>query len=251
MDSSPFQQILAWGQGPSQAWATFVQDWAQLHGGASVWGVAVSGGSDSLALTLLLGALARQQGAQLRAVTVDHGLRAESAQEARQVGAWLAHYGIGHEILTWSPPQDLKRIQEQARAARYTLLEAWAWHHRVPVVALGHTWEDQVETVHMRSLRHAGPVGSAGMSARSAARFTTFARPLLRLKRLDLQDFLKFMDQPWISDPSNESTAYERIRLRHQGLNCTEEDLRMRAVTRAQYEKTVNDQVRALLKKPL
>src|SRR5262249_10518462 len=88
--------------------------------------VAVSGGSDSLALTLLAAAWARRRGGAMTAITVDHGLRAEAGGEARQVGRWLRARGIAHRILRWRPTGAMPGgLQAAARAARYGLLADW------------------------------------------------------------------------------------------------------------------------------
>src|SRR5271154_2169217 len=81
--------------------------------------VAVSGGPDSLALILLAERWARQRGGQAWALTVDHGLRPESAEEARTVAGWLANSAIPHDILVWTGDKPTSGIQEAAREARY------------------------------------------------------------------------------------------------------------------------------------
>src|SRR5271163_3103349 len=87
--------------------------------------VAVSGGPDSLALILLAQRWARQRGGQAWALTVDHGLRPESAAEVRTVAGWLAARGIPHETLIWAGDKPATGIQEAARDARYRLLAQW------------------------------------------------------------------------------------------------------------------------------
>jgi tRNA(Ile)-lysidine synthase len=86
--------------------------------------VAVSGGPDSLALTILADRWAREHGGELIALTVDHRLRRESAEEAQTVGSWLVARGIAHHVLVWTDPKPVTGIQEAARAARYRLLAA-------------------------------------------------------------------------------------------------------------------------------
>src|SRR5690349_6102815 len=85
--------------------------------------VAVSGGPDSMALMLLADRWARQRGGVAWGLTVDHGLRPESAAEARTVGGWLAARVIPHEILVWTGTKPTSGIQEAARGARYRLLQ--------------------------------------------------------------------------------------------------------------------------------
>src|SRR5712671_8017156 len=84
--------------------------------------VAVSGGPDSLALTILADRWMRERGGRLAALTVDHGLRPESAGETQTVAGWMAARGIEHHVLAWSGPKPATGIQEAARAARYGLL---------------------------------------------------------------------------------------------------------------------------------
>src|SRR5690242_532165 len=85
--------------------------------------VAVSGGADSLALTLLADAWVRARSGRLVALTVDHRLREGSGAEASQVGAWLAARGIAHRTLVREGPVPTRNLQEVARDARYALLE--------------------------------------------------------------------------------------------------------------------------------
>src|SRR5882757_3055808 len=86
---------------------------------------ALAGGPDSLALTILVDRWARERGGQLTALTVDHRLRPESAEEARILGGWLAARGIAHQVLVWTDPKPATGIQEAAREARYGLLAGW------------------------------------------------------------------------------------------------------------------------------
>lgn len=173
--------------------------------------VAVSGGSDSLALALL--AQAALPG-RITALTVDHNLRPESAREAGQVGRWLATHDIPHAILRWDTPATTS-LQEAARDARYTLMANWCVHAGISVLATGHTADDQAETLLARLARGAGLAGMAGIRAvRPLTEGVTVVRPLLAHRRADLQAWLQALGQPWISDPSNEDTRFERVRWR-------------------------------------
>ena len=106
-------------------------------------GVAVSGGGDSVALLHLLADWARESGTELRAVTVDHGLRPEAATEAADVARACAALGVGHDILRWSGWDGRGNLPDQARRARYRLMADWAQAHGIADVALGHTADDQ------------------------------------------------------------------------------------------------------------
>jgi tRNA(Ile)-lysidine synthase len=179
--------------------------------------VAVSGGPDSMAMMALL-ARWREADIHRRPVlyvaTVDHGLRAASADEAVMVAGEAARLGLSHAILRWEGQKPDTGIQEVARAARYTLLAAEAQRVGAGCIATAHTMDDQAETVLMRFLRGSGPAGLAGM-ARSANRggFTHW-RPLLGLRKERLIATCEALGLPFILDPSNSDPAFARPRLR-------------------------------------
>jgi tRNA(Ile)-lysidine synthase len=177
--------------------------------------VAVSGGSDSMALTLLAADWCKRRGGEVVAITVDHGLRAEAAAEARQVGRWLRQHGISHRVLRWDPPRTLAGgVQAAARDARYRLLADWCRDHRVLHLALAHQREDQAETFLLRLARGSGLDGLAAMAASAERDGVRLIRPLLPVPRARLRTTLAAMQQSWIDDPSNEDTAHARVRMR-------------------------------------
>src|SRR5690606_3672257 len=124
------------------------------------------GGGDSMALALLLHDWARARGGKILALTVDHGLRAASAAEARQTAARLAQHGIAHEILAWEGEKPCTGIQQHAREARYRLLRGACEKHGIKTLALAHNAEDQAETFWMRLAHGSGLDGLAGMAAK-------------------------------------------------------------------------------------
>jgi tRNA(Ile)-lysidine synthase len=180
--------------------------------------IAVSGGRDSMALALLAADWSAAQGGRITALTVDHGLRPESAGEARRVGSWLAARGIAHRILVWDGPHPASGVQAAARAARYRLLEVWCAENAVLHLLLGHQRDDQAETVRMRAARQAarGAVsgGLAGMAALRETAQVRLLRPLLDFPRARLAATLRARGQDWLDDPSNEDPRFERARLR-------------------------------------
>lgn len=179
-----------------------------------VIGVAVSGGSDSLALLYLLDEWRRDGGPDLRAATVDHGLRAEAAAEAAEVARICAGLGIAHDTLTWGGHDGAGNLPDRARRARYALLAEWARGHGIADIAVGHTEDDLAETFLMRLARGAGVDGLAAMRDRWSQAGVTFHRPLLGLGREHLRDFLRARGVAWVEDPTNSDTAYERARTR-------------------------------------
>jgi tRNA(Ile)-lysidine synthase len=190
-------------------------------------GLAVSGGSDSTALLMLAADWAGPH-RTLHVATVDHGLRPEAADEARQVAALCARLGPSHDILVWRPGRSV--AQAAARAARHRLLAQWARAHTLPVVCLGHTRDDRIETFllraragsHWRGL--AGPMPSAPSPVWPEGAGVRLARPLLAFGRQELRDGLTARAIPWIEDPSNDAAKYERVRMRRLAARLGEHD---------------------------
>ncbi|MCE5973607.1 tRNA lysidine(34) synthetase TilS [Sinirhodobacter sp. WL0062] len=172
-------------------------------------GVAVSGGSDSMATLMLLA-----DAHPVEAVTVDHGLRPEAADEARFVAQLCAERGIPHTILHWQGPEDRGNLMDQARRARLELIGAWAQARGIAQVALGHTRDDQAETFLMRLAREAGLEGLSGMRARFEAEGVLWLRPFLMVGRDELRGYLSRQGIGWIEDPSNENDRFDRVKAR-------------------------------------
>lgn len=180
----------------------------------AVIGIAVSGGSDSLALLHILAIAAPHLGVTLRAATVDHGLRQGSAQEAAEVAKLCQTLGIAHETLLWKHDAVVGNLQDQARRARYGLLVDWAQRSGVSDVMLAHTADDQAETFLMGLARAAGLDGLAGMRDSWTQGGIRFSRPLLAVCRADLRSFLTKRGVVWMDDPSNDNDRFTRVKAR-------------------------------------
>ncbi|MCP5371685.1 MAG: tRNA lysidine(34) synthetase TilS [Hyphomicrobiales bacterium] len=178
--------------------------------------VALSGGADSLALTLLADAWARERRGRVTALTVDHGLRPDSGAEARTVAAWMAARGIAHQVLPWTGPKPAAGVQAAARTARLALLAGRCRELGILHLLLAHHLDDQAETVLMRLGRGSGPDGLAAMAPVLAAAETRLLRPLLTVPGARLRALLAAAGQGWIEDPSNADTRFERVRLRRR-----------------------------------
>jgi len=181
--------------------------------------LAVSGGPDSTALAVLAArwrALLKH-GPKLVAVTIDHGLRAESAAEARAVKRLAKTLGIAHRTVAWRGKKPTTGIQTAARNARYGLLAAAARKLGARHVLTAHTLDDQAETVLIRLSRGSGLGGLAGMSPRSplpAGRDITLVRPFLGLPKARLVATLAAAAIPFAHDPSNTDPRFARARYR-------------------------------------
>ena len=177
-------------------------------------GVAVSGGSDSLALLTLLNDWRATGGPDLHAVTVDHGLRPEAAEEARMVGSLCEGWTIPHTTLHWTGWDGTGNLPDAARRARYRLMAEWAVDKGIPAIAVAHTADDQAETFLMRLARAAGLDGLSAMAPLWQQGGVTFLRPVLNATREDLREVLRDRGITWADDPTNADPAYERVRAR-------------------------------------
>lgn len=156
----------------------------------------------------------RWGGAELHVATVDHGLRRESAQEAALVAHSACALALPHDTLHWRGWDGRGNLQDHARQARLELLRDWAAGAGLDAVLLGHTQDDQAETVLMRLARGSGVDGLAGMASAREDHGLRWLRPLLRFTRKELRDWLRSEAVPWAEDPSNDDPAYDRIKAR-------------------------------------
>jgi tRNA(Ile)-lysidine synthase len=179
-------------------------------------GVAVSGGPDSLALLLL--AAAAMPG-RVKAATVDHGLRPESAAEAAMVAGIAARLNVRHRTLEpWWDAAPTSNIQAAARAGRYEALQDWSGEARLDVIATAHHIEDQAETVLMRLARGSGLPGLSGIRPKwlreDDGDLVAFVRPLLGWHRQELADIVAGAGLVPAQDPSNADARFDRVRAR-------------------------------------
>ncbi len=182
--------------------------------------VAVSGGPDSVALLLACAEVRAEFDLRLIAAHVNHGWRgAAAAADAAWVAELAAHWEIPAEILTVGPERQAelagKSLEEGARDVRYALLIETARKHGCGFVAVGHTADDQVETVLHHVIRGTGLAGLAGMPRRrSLAPGIELLRPLLSISRADLLTWLEQRQQLFRIDATNTETVLTRNRLR-------------------------------------
>ena len=184
----------------------------RLAGDMGALGVALSGGGDSMALLHLAQDWAA--GRRLMAATVDHGLREGSGPEAVLAGQAAARLGVPHSVLRWQHGPIRGNLMAAARDARLALLSQWARQNGLSAVLLGHTQDDQAETLLMRLGRGAGVDGLSGMAEIRHSDGMLWLRPLLGVQRQALRDWLAARRIAWTDDPSNENAEFERVRIR-------------------------------------
>ncbi len=178
--------------------------------------LAVSGGPDSIALMWLAARWRRglRQGPRLVAVTVDHGLRAEAAAEAREVKRLARTLGLEHRTLRWTGVKPKAGLPAAARSARYRLLARAARQSGATHILTAHTRDDQAETVLMRLLRGSGIAGLAAMARESERDGVLLARPFLDVAKSQLIATLTRARLGFADDPTNRDLHFTRPRLR-------------------------------------
>jgi tRNA(Ile)-lysidine synthase len=181
--------------------------------------VACSGGADSLALAAATAFVAPRAGLRAGLLTVDHRMQEGSAERAKAVASWALSAGLDPvEVLTVDVTGRDGGPEAAARQARYEALVAAAVGYGAGTVLLGHTRDDQAETVLLALARGAGPRGLAGMPVRRETGGVALVRPLLDVARQTTARACAEMDlHPW-ADPHNSDPAYARSRVRATAL---------------------------------
>jgi tRNA(Ile)-lysidine synthase len=188
--------------------------------------VGCSGGADSLALLAATVFETRRDGARVVGVVVDHGLQDDSAGHTARVVAQMAALGADETAsirVTVDPGP--RGIEAGAREARYVALRQLAAHFAADLVLLGHTLDDQAETVLLGLTHGSGGRSIAGMRRAFTADGVTFARPLLDVSREQTRAACRAEDIAWWEDPHNADPRFVRSRIRHTVLPVLEREL--------------------------
>jgi tRNA(Ile)-lysidine synthase len=165
------------------------------------------------------------RGPGLSAVTIDHGLRRQSAREAHAVKQLANRLGVRHRTLRWTGAKPETGLQEAARAARYGLLAAAARRARASHILTAHTMDDQAETVLIRMARGSGVTGLCAMARETPLDGLILVRPLLDIPKSRLIATLAANGLEFIDDPSNRDPRFLRARLRRLMPQLAEEGL--------------------------
>jgi tRNA(Ile)-lysidine synthase len=173
--------------------------------------VAVSGGGDSAALLHALACLRSRFGLELFAHGVDHGLRAEAADELALASGLAARLKVPFSC-SHVDVRPGSNLQARARKARYQSLQEARARCEADFIATGHHADDRAETVLMRLLRGAGPQGLAVLPARSE----TLLRPMIRVRKAEVLAHLGRHGIEFALDPSNQDARFLRVRVRRE-----------------------------------
>ena len=173
--------------------------------------IAVSGGGDSIALMHMAARL--WPASLIDVLSVNHGLRAEASEEIAVVKAQAQRLGLRHTTLRWAWDGQ-GNLQAAARDGRFAALRDYCLGQRIDHLLLGHTEDDQIETLLMRLARGSGVDGLTGMAERTQRDGVILHRPLLGITRQALRTWLQAKGLAWCEDPSNDDPRYQRVRAR-------------------------------------
>jgi len=176
--------------------------------------IAVSGGADSMSLAILLNIWCKNHNIPFVALTIDHGLRIESRDEAKFVNSELKKRNIEHHTISNETPIPSSNLQENARRIRYQLLTNWCKNNDISHLATAHHLDDYVETFLMRLERGSGVDGLSSIADKAIINDLFIIRPLLSFPKSEIIEYLNSQKQKWIEDPSNQKMDFKRNRIR-------------------------------------
>ena len=179
-------------------------------------GIAVSGGSDSMALLHILTDWESATKPNFLVASIDHGLRPESKSEVEFVKKICEEKKVEHFSLAPATPllKAQGNLQDNARSARYQLLRNWAVSKNLQCIFIGHTLDDQEENLLMRFFRGSGVDGLVSMENKVLRNEIFWMRPLLESRKEELRNYLRNKNYGWIEDSSNYDDKYQRVKIR-------------------------------------
>jgi tRNA(Ile)-lysidine synthase len=197
-----------------------VRTWLESYEAGDTALVAVSGGADSLALAHALSIEAKEFVITVIGVTIDHQLQEQSGAQAEKVKEQLKNFGL--DCIIRKVNVDLKNgLEASARKARYEALQEVAHEQRAVAVFLGHTRDDQAETVLLGLARGSGTRSLSGMAHHNGV----YVRPLLEITRVQNEQYCEEMKLQYWNDPHNENPDFSRVRVRNEALPVLEKSI--------------------------
>ena len=197
-----------------------VRHWLEKYEAGDKVLVAVSGGADSLALAYALAVEAKKLAITVIGVTVDHQLQQQSSQQAELVKQQLTDLNI--VCLVKKVTVDIQDgLEASARKARYQALVEVATDENVVAIFLGHTKDDQAETVLLGLARGSGTRSLSGMAHHNGM----YVRPLLEISRSQTEEFCNEVGLKFWIDPHNSDSQFARVRVRTEALPILEKSI--------------------------
>jgi tRNA(Ile)-lysidine synthase len=197
-----------------------VRTWLENYEAGDTVLVAVSGGADSLALAHALAIEGKEFVITVVGVTVNHQLQEQSGTQAEKVKKQLKNFGL--DCIIRKVNVDHKNgLEASARKARYEALQEVADEQRAVAVFLGHTRDDQAETVLLGLARGSGTRSLSGMAHHNGL----YVRPLLEITRVQNEQYCEEMKLQYWNDPHNENPDFSRVRVRNEALPVLEKSI--------------------------
>ena len=172
--------------------------------------VALSGGSDSLALTIAL----KNIGLDVLAILVNHHLRAEAGEEIKETIKTIKKFKIDYIVENWDGKYK-KNLESEARTARYSLLLEVCKKENINTLCIGHHIDDQIETFLLNLARGSGLDGLCAMPKKNTIDGVNVIRPMLNLTKQNCRDYLLHLGVKWCEDESNKDIKYKRNKIRY------------------------------------
>ncbi|MBI29540.1 MAG: tRNA lysidine(34) synthetase TilS [Pelagibacteraceae bacterium] len=194
--------------------------------------VGVSGGPDSIVLAFLLSKFAKIKGYTVIALIVNHNLRLESSQEAKEVSDYLTRNKINNKVLSWRRKKNKKASQEKARNARFEILHNYCKNNNIIHLFLGHHFDDNLETFILRKIAGSDIEGLNSMNSEAIFEKVRILRPMLNCTKESIIRFAKKNNLQWIKDPSNENMSYSRSKIRYE----IENTLKFKKIAKKDFE---------------
>tara|TARA_B100001173_G_scaffold244237_1_gene214341 strand:- start:12 stop:1055 length:1044 start_codon:yes stop_codon:yes gene_type:complete len=205
------------------------EDYVKFNLNKSSFSVAISGGSDSLALAYLAKCYSILNKVEVKYHHVDHKLRKESSKEAKQLNFLLKKFNINCKILKWIGKKPNSNIQSIARTKRYNLIYKECIKDKINFIFVAHHLDDLYENFIIRLLRGSGLRGLVSFSEikTNYNDKLKILRPLIKFTKDDLSYVAKKVFKFKFEDPSNKNTDFKRIRIRNLFNNLKSEGLNL------------------------
>ena len=183
--------------------------------GKEKFAIAVSGGSDSLALSVLAKLYSLENDNEFMALIIDHKLRKESADEAKQTYKNLTQNKIKAKILNYRGEKFSSNVQKKARDLRYDLFEKYCTKNKIKFLILAHHQDDLIENFYIRLIRGSGIKGLTSLkNVFEYSKNFHLLRPLLNFNKEELLNITKKSYSSWVEDRSNKNDKFLRVRIR-------------------------------------
>ena len=188
--------------------------------------IGISGGSDSVCLTLVLNELKYELGYRIHLAHFNHNLRKSSVKDEEFVRDFAYEHSLSLSVETWETPpkENDSSIEEKSRNRRMQFLEKVAGQHNTHTIALAHHIQDVGETVLMNMLRGTGMSGLRGILPIRKLGDCRFIRPLLSMRKEDIMDYLSDSNVTFVEDPLNTNIDFFRNRIRHHLIPLLEQE---------------------------